>query len=115
MGEVVHAACLASKNFRVTKESRGVLTVAMDVPGRTHNVFNEEVLAELQTLIDELEHDPTIRLVLFRSGKESGFLAGGDLPHALLPSEARKRPINWSSSAKSCWIGWSGCRCRRWP
>ncbi len=67
------------KNFRVTQDSRGVLTVAIDVPGRTHNVFTEEVLAELQSLLDKLEHDPTIRLVLFRSGKESGFLAGGDL------------------------------------
>ena len=69
----------ALKNFRVTWDTAGVVTAALDVPGRTYNVFTEQVLAELQSLVAELEHDATVRLVIFRSDKESGFLAGGDL------------------------------------
>ena len=67
------------KNFRVTCDGRGVVTVALDVPGRAYNLFTEQVLAELQSLVAHLEHDPAARLVIFRSAKESGFLAGGDL------------------------------------
>ena len=67
------------QNFHVTCDGRGVVTVALDVPGRTYNVFTEQVLAELQSLVAHLEHDPAARLVIFRSAKESGFLAGGDL------------------------------------
>jgi 3-hydroxyacyl-CoA dehydrogenase/enoyl-CoA hydratase/3-hydroxybutyryl-CoA epimerase len=67
------------KNLRVTQDPRGVVTVALDVPGRAYNIFTEELLAELQTFVDCVEHDATIRLIVFRSDKESGFLAGGDL------------------------------------
>ena len=66
-------------NFRVTRDPRNVVTGIVNVPGRTHNVFNEEALSELGMLVDGLYKDPTIRLVLFRSGKQAGFHAGGDL------------------------------------
>ena len=67
------------ENFHVTRDTRGVATVSMDVPGRTYNVFTEEVFAELGRLVADLERDVTIRLVLFQSGKESGFHVGADL------------------------------------
>ncbi len=66
-------------NFHLSRDPRGVLTVSLDVPDRSCNVFDESVVAELQTLVDEWEHDPSLRLVLFRSDKESGLLAGADL------------------------------------
>ncbi len=67
------------RNFQVACDKRGVVTAALDLPGRTYNLFTEQVLAELQTLVAYLERDPAARLVIFRSAKESGFLAGGDL------------------------------------
>ena len=67
------------ENFHVTRDTRGVATVLMDVPGRTYNVFTEEVFAELGRLVADLQRDVTIRLVLFQSGKESGFHVGADL------------------------------------
>ena len=70
---------LQGHNFHVTGEPRGVVTVAWDVPQRSVNVLNQAVFAELQTLLAELESDPTLRLVLFTSGKDSAFLAGADL------------------------------------
>jgi 3-hydroxyacyl-CoA dehydrogenase/enoyl-CoA hydratase/3-hydroxybutyryl-CoA epimerase len=66
-------------NFHVTDDFRGVVTVAWDLPNRSVNVLNQTVFAELQTLLEELERDPAVRLVLFTSGKESAFLAGADL------------------------------------
>lgn len=67
------------ESFQVTRDTRGVATVSMDVPGRTYNVFTEEVFAELERLLAELERDRTVRLVLFQSGKDSGFHVGADL------------------------------------
>jgi fatty-acyl-CoA synthase len=65
--------------FHLIRDPRGVLTAVLDAPGRKYNVLGEEAIAELQTLLDAWEHDPTVRLLLFRSGKESGFIAGADL------------------------------------
>ena len=67
------------RNFHVTCDGRGVVTAALDVPGRAYNLFTEQVLGELQSLVARLEHDPAARFVIFCSSKESGFLAGGDL------------------------------------
>ncbi len=45
-------------NFRITRDARGVVTVSLDVRGRTYNVLSEDVIAELSAVVDELEHDP---------------------------------------------------------
>ena len=73
------AALANQRNFRVTRDPRGVVTAVLDVPDRGQNVFNEDVIFELQQIVNEMEHDPSARLLLFRSGKDSGFLAGADL------------------------------------
>ncbi len=67
------------KNFHVTSDARGVVTVGLDVADRKFNVLTTEVFGELQTLLAHLEKDPVARLVVFRGAKETGFLAGADL------------------------------------
>ena len=68
------------KNFEIETDSRGVVTVTLDVPGRPMNVFTREVMEELDSIVDELESNSLgVNLVLFQSGKESGFLAGADV------------------------------------
>jgi 3-hydroxyacyl-CoA dehydrogenase/enoyl-CoA hydratase/carnithine racemase len=67
------------KNFEVTTDSRGVTTVSLNVPGRAMNVLNRDVMAELDQIIQDIEISCDIELVVFRSGKESGFLAGADV------------------------------------
>lgn len=66
-------------NFRIVRDHRGVVTAELDVPGRAHNVLSEAALAELQDLVSAWEHDASVRLIVFRSAKPSGFSAGGDL------------------------------------
>ena len=67
------------QNFDLQQDARGVLTVVLNVPNRPFNVFDDSVIAELGQLLDRLERDPTVKVVLFRSGKASGFLAGADM------------------------------------
>jgi len=67
-------------HFSVERDNRGVVTVWFDVEGFPVNVFSDDVIAELTRIVDDLEH-VTPPLVLFRSRKPSGFLAGADVRH----------------------------------
>ncbi len=66
-------------NFRVTTDDRGVMTIALDVPGRPLNVLTHEVMEELEEIVHGLEQETSCKLAIFRSDKESGFLAGADV------------------------------------
>jgi len=65
--------------FHVATDPRGVMTVSMNVPGRPMNVFTADVMSELENIVTEIESRPDLKLVVFRSDKESGFLAGADV------------------------------------
>lgn len=65
--------------FDVTMNSAGVLTVTLDVPKRPMNVFTVEVIDELDHIITDIESRRDVKLVVFCSNKESGFLAGADV------------------------------------
>lgn len=70
------------ENLRVDRSPQGVMTVTIDVVDRSVNIFDEPLLRELAALVEGLHRwkgDGATRLVVFRSGKSSGFLAGADL------------------------------------
>jgi 3-hydroxyacyl-CoA dehydrogenase/enoyl-CoA hydratase/3-hydroxybutyryl-CoA epimerase len=69
----------APEHLRVDRSTEGVVTVTFDSAGRKVNVFDPHLLRELTSVVAELERAPAPALVLFRSGKPSGFLAGADL------------------------------------
>ncbi|VTT97401.1 multifunctional fatty acid oxidation complex subunit alpha : Multifunctional fatty acid oxidation complex subunit alpha OS=Rhodopirellula sallentina SM41 GN=RSSM_06309 PE=3 SV=1: ECH: 3HCDH_N: 3HCDH: 3HCDH [Gemmataceae bacterium] len=66
------------KHLRIERDARGVATLTFDVQGAPFNVFNDEVIGDLRSVIDDIERDPP-RVVVFRSGKASGFFAGADV------------------------------------
>ena len=66
-------------NFDVHRDHRGVMTAILNVSGQAMNVFNESVLRDLNELLLAVKHDETVKALVFRSGKENGFLAGADL------------------------------------
>ena len=66
-------------NFDVHRDQRGVLTAILNVSGQAMNVFNESVIRDLHDLLVAVKHDETVKALVFRSGKENGFLAGADL------------------------------------
>lgn len=65
--------------FTVARDDRGVVSVSLDVPDRSMNVVDERVLDELTWIVNSLQTDSAAKVVVFRSGKSSGFLAGADV------------------------------------
>ncbi len=57
----------------------GILRVRIDQKGRSVNSFSAGVLDELTELLACVRRDPTIRGVVFRSGKPGNFIAGADV------------------------------------
>jgi 3-hydroxyacyl-CoA dehydrogenase/enoyl-CoA hydratase/3-hydroxybutyryl-CoA epimerase len=57
----------------------GVLRVRIDLEGRSVNAFSVAVLDELASLIATVRRDPTIRGVVFKSGKAGSFIVGADV------------------------------------
>ncbi len=72
---------LPFKNFKTVTDDRGVMTATLDVPDRPVNVITDSVLYELNEIINHVERklSPPVKLLVFRSGKTSGFLAGADV------------------------------------
>jgi len=66
-------------NLRIEHADNGRATLWLDVAGRSVNVFNRQVLADLDAAFDQLATDPALRLLVIRGAKPSGFIAGADL------------------------------------
>lgn len=73
-------------NFTVATGSDGIALVTWDMPGRSMNVIDAAVTAELAGIVEEITADPAVKGAVVTSGKES-FCAGADL--ALLQSLGR--------------------------
>ncbi len=71
MGRYVH--------FTLETDTDGVALIRWDSPGRSMNVFTEEVLAEIDALIEAVCDDDGIRGAVITSGKQGSFSAGADI------------------------------------
>ncbi len=60
-------------------DERGIATVIIDAAGRSMNVFDDEMLQEMEHVVTLLSRQPGLTLIVFRSGKPSGFIAGADV------------------------------------
>jgi 3-hydroxyacyl-CoA dehydrogenase/enoyl-CoA hydratase/3-hydroxybutyryl-CoA epimerase len=56
----------------------GILVATIDMPGKSMNVFSEDLMDSLDRLLDDVGSRPPIRGVVIASGK-TAFLAGADL------------------------------------
>jgi 3-hydroxyacyl-CoA dehydrogenase / enoyl-CoA hydratase / 3-hydroxybutyryl-CoA epimerase len=65
-------------NFRFETDADGIALITWDMPGRSMNVINTEVVGELGQIVDEIASDAAIKGAVFSSGKD-GFAAGADL------------------------------------
>lgn len=66
-------------NLRLEATGNGCTTLWLDAAGRSVNVFNRQVLAELGAALDQLAADRSPQVLVVRSAKSSGFVAGADL------------------------------------
>lgn len=69
---------MSYKNFSVDVDGDGVALVTWDMPGRSMNVFTEEVMRELDAIIDQVVADAAVKGAVITSGKET-FSGGADL------------------------------------
>ncbi len=65
-------------NFRFETDADGVALVTWDMPGRSMNVLNPEVIAEMGRIVDRIASDAAIKGAVITSGKDS-FAGGADL------------------------------------
>ena len=65
-------------NFKLETDADGIALVTWDMPGRSMNVLDAAVLAELSDIVDKTTADAAVKGVVITSGKDS-FCAGADL------------------------------------
>ena len=65
-------------NFKYEVDQDGIALITWDMPGRSMNVLNADVLAELQGLLDKTTADAGIKGVVVTTGKDT-FSGGADL------------------------------------
>src|SRR4051812_38246246 len=66
-------------NVRIDLLPGGVACLWLDVPGKGQNVLSRAMLADLEKALDHLKQNAEPRVLVVRSAKGSGFLAGADL------------------------------------
>jgi 3-hydroxyacyl-CoA dehydrogenase/enoyl-CoA hydratase/3-hydroxybutyryl-CoA epimerase len=68
-----------SETIDVDRDVDGSVHLTIDVPGRSVNVITRQVLADLDGALDAVREAARTPVVVIRSGKKSGFLAGADI------------------------------------
>ncbi len=69
---------MAYKNFTLETDADGIALVVWDMPGRSMNVFTEEVMRELDSIIDRVTAEAAIKGAVITSGKDT-FSGGADI------------------------------------
>jgi 3-hydroxyacyl-CoA dehydrogenase / enoyl-CoA hydratase / 3-hydroxybutyryl-CoA epimerase len=65
-------------NFKYEVDQDGIALITWDMPGRSMNVLNADVLAELAALLDKTTADAAVKGVVVTTGKDT-FSGGADL------------------------------------
>jgi len=71
-------APVVNENISTLVGDDGILVATIDMPGRSMNVFSDELMDALEGLLDDLRSRPRVRGVVIASGKKT-FLVGADL------------------------------------
>jgi 3-hydroxyacyl-CoA dehydrogenase/enoyl-CoA hydratase/3-hydroxybutyryl-CoA epimerase len=66
------------KHWSLRRDADGIAWATLDKADASTNVLSAEVMAELAQVLDECDREPP-RALIFRSGKEAGFIAGADI------------------------------------
>jgi 3-hydroxyacyl-CoA dehydrogenase/enoyl-CoA hydratase/3-hydroxybutyryl-CoA epimerase len=72
-------ALFQTENLRVDVQAGGIAELWLDEPGRTHNVLSRQVIADLDRALDRIAAEAALQLLIIRSSKATGFIAGADL------------------------------------
>ncbi len=61
------------------QDKQGIVTLTMDMPGRSANVLNNDFYAAYVPIVERLENDDTVTGVILISGKPKIWVAGADI------------------------------------
>lgn len=66
------------QHWSVAQDAEGIATATLDKAGESANSLSVAVMSELGHILDAFDRQPP-RALIFRSGKEAGFIAGADI------------------------------------
>ncbi|MDQ5879599.1 MAG: 3-hydroxyacyl-CoA dehydrogenase / enoyl-CoA hydratase / 3-hydroxybutyryl-CoA epimerase [Pseudomonadota bacterium] len=66
------------QHWRVETDAEGIAWATLDKAGESANSLSKTVMDELGQMLDAFDRTPP-KAVIFRSGKEAGFIAGADI------------------------------------
>lgn len=67
------------KALKIEKDADGIALVTIDLPGKSMNVWDADLMEDFAKWVDEFIADDSVKGAVITSGKASGFLAGADL------------------------------------
>lgn len=67
------------ESFSVDIDDDGIALLTIDLPGKSMNVWDANLMREFAAFVDEFSANDDIKGLVITSGKNSGFLAGADL------------------------------------
>ena len=70
---------MSYNNFKLDTDSDGIVTMTIDVPNQTMNVWTPDFINEFDKFIDDYNSNDEMKGLVLTSGKENAFLAGADL------------------------------------
>jgi 3-hydroxyacyl-CoA dehydrogenase/enoyl-CoA hydratase/3-hydroxybutyryl-CoA epimerase len=71
------------KNHLQLSISQGIATLVFNMHGSTANTLSKSVLEELETLLNSIKNDTSVKVLLLKSAKEDMFIAGADIKEIL--------------------------------
>lgn len=69
------------KHWKLIVEENNIAQLGFDRQGALVNTINEEVLTELESAVEEVNNNSSIKGLIITSLKEKGFIAGADVGH----------------------------------
>ncbi|MEX6634301.1 3-hydroxyacyl-CoA dehydrogenase NAD-binding domain-containing protein [Hyphococcus lacteus] len=70
---------MSYKTLNIEVDGDGIALVTIDLPGKSMNVWDADLMEEFAKWVDEFVADDNVKGAVITSGKASGFLAGADL------------------------------------
>lgn len=70
---------MSYKSIKIDIDSDGIALVIIDLPGKSMNVWDADLMADFNNWVDEFVADDNVKGAVITSGKKTGFLAGADL------------------------------------
>jgi 3-hydroxyacyl-CoA dehydrogenase/enoyl-CoA hydratase/3-hydroxybutyryl-CoA epimerase len=89
---------LTLTHLKIEKTRDGIALVIIDFPGTKVNKVSSALLAEIETMIDSIERDVTVRAMAVVSGKEDNFIVGADIDE-LKTKETREGVLEYIGTA----------------